>query len=707
MRNNDNDAPGAESLSPPHATASPQGPSSSPEQTPATTESEAPASSWLTGAARHPAASVDSIVAEDDDSSLVERTEKNKANMGKHPSPAIQVQAGPPAPAPTDSPAPAPTGSPAPAPTGPGKDARRVTGRVVGAGVRRELSKETIRGYTAVAAQDNNIYYDEFVRLMDTEPYLPLLRTISKFTTTALREDAPVEEARFSAFMRRCMQMAQQTNRTVAKGDAHRLEFLNSLVAEGVERFITTKLYLQMFNVRAEDKKNGQRLTLRFQQLQQLTAAELDALSEVEAHHLWGQAMVELEVMGHFKSPKEKLSCAVRSARLLDGILKDVLRQRQEKKGQRRGSAGFDAGGIVGADQFLPCFMLLVLRAAPSYFYENIMFLLRFRTLPLCSAEENYCLANLESAAQFWLRCDDTGHIPPEHTPPQSGTTTTTTTTAGAAPPAGRSRSASPTAGHTTSGAGTQRSASPSPAPVGVSSPGVTGVMNSLFGRDRLKPRHTATTHNTVPPGGDATAGLALPSFIATPLARVTGIATAPAADTTAPAAPALLHQRPSPAAHATNGSSLQLAPAEGPPGMAALPKNERSPRRYSDLDVQRWLVEERIPFENLRVDQPSAAPSPPLIPGFGLFLLSLFSSCSTEHRGGGNGMEEEEKETEDLSASAGLHCVLPSPFHFVRSPPPFFFSLSHSSFASFFFYYLSPYLALTWKKYGGQQRHQ
>ncbi|EPY20357.1 hypothetical protein AGDE_14720 [Angomonas deanei] len=203
--------------------------------------------------------------------------------------------------------------------------------------------------------------------------------------------------------------------------EAYRIPEINehehtvTILAEGVEKYLTTKLYREMFGVNPEIMKENKAMEEKLIRLENLSADDLDALQEVEDHHVWGQAMFELDAMNFFKSPRDKLRCGMRACELLSLALRDVLNKRSGKttpppSGQPSSNSN-NALLAFGADEFVPCFILLVLRARSYNYYANVRYIDDFRAPQLMNPEESYCLANLMSAAAFWMECDDNGRI--------------------------------------------------------------------------------------------------------------------------------------------------------------------------------------------------------------------------------------------------------------------------------------------------------
>ncbi|GET93564.1 hypothetical protein, conserved [Leishmania tarentolae] len=268
-----------------------------------------------------------------------------------------------------------------------------------------KYSRECIKDYRRVVAADNEIFYNEFERLMSLRCANPLARVMSEYVAKHQHLQQPIlTNDVYKRFVERCHALLRKTPRLSA--DKERL----MIMEEGVERYVTSRLYHQIFNVSEEDRRKNTLLQQKLLRLENMSPAELDALPEVERHHVWGQAMFELDGMDFFKSPREKLRCGMRSCELLSVAVGDILRQRREAKRTEKGTAPGSAGDVplaFGADEFLPCFLLLVLRARPLTFVQNVLYIEKFRSPALMSTEEAYCFATLQSSLLFWENYGD------------------------------------------------------------------------------------------------------------------------------------------------------------------------------------------------------------------------------------------------------------------------------------------------------------
>lgn len=279
---------------------------------------------------------------------------------------------------------------------------------------RREYSRECIKDYRRVVAADNEIYYNVFEKIMALRCSAPLARLMSTYVTKNQQLQQPIlNNVKYNKFIVDCHTLVQQVPQ-FADNKRHL-----AILHEGIERYVTSRLYHQLYNVCEDERQQNAVLQAKFVRLENITAEQLDALPEVERHHVWGQAMFELDGMDFFKSPREKLRCGMRSCELLSLAVGDILRQRcNAKNAKNAATAALPAAQsphrtplAFGADEFLPCFLLLVLRARPLNYVQNICYIEKFRYPSLLSPNESYCFATLQSALMFWLNCGDDGRM--------------------------------------------------------------------------------------------------------------------------------------------------------------------------------------------------------------------------------------------------------------------------------------------------------
>ncbi|ESL11967.1 hypothetical protein TRSC58_00274 [Trypanosoma rangeli SC58] len=302
-----------------------------------------------------------------------------------------------------------------------GDQMRCVEGATEPRPLKNHFSREAISNYRCAVAKDNDIRFKEFQDLMRLPACAPVAKTISNFVETIQQREAPLfDNADLKRATSFCLDQCKRI--PLFEKDASKLH----IAAEGFETYIMTKLYWRAFDVHPEERERDKELQEKLIYLSPLVKAEqLDALKEIEEHPLWDQAMFELEGMNIFKTPREKLCCAVRACSGLTKAVSSALMRKGNEVDSTSNTTDGEANSVAfGADEFLPCFMLLVLRASPKNYYLNVQYVKRFRDSNLITPQEGYCLANLESAAEFWLSYTNSSlRQSPSNRPPTPTTT--------------------------------------------------------------------------------------------------------------------------------------------------------------------------------------------------------------------------------------------------------------------------------------------
>ncbi|KAG8348368.1 Vacuolar sorting protein 9 (VPS9) domain [Trypanosoma vivax] len=258
----------------------------------------------------------------------------------------------------------------------------------------RRYTREAITKYKSAIKSESDGSLAEFQRCMNAPACYPVVKTITNFLDVAERSNVLLaDNSHLSRTVSMCLNYCRRMPTFADEEKIH-------LIAEGIERHIMTKLYKRAFGVIPEeceiDKKLGEKLC---RLCGTVTAEQLEAIGSIESHHLWVQTMFELDGMNFFKSPKNKLFCCVRAYRQLTQLVQDTMKSINEANSVKMGKK------VVlefGANELLPCFLLLVVRACPRYLYLNLQYVKRFRNEAYATAEESYCLALLESAVEFW-----------------------------------------------------------------------------------------------------------------------------------------------------------------------------------------------------------------------------------------------------------------------------------------------------------------
>ena len=107
-------------------------------------------------------------------------------------------------------------------------------------------------------------------------------------------------------------------------------------------------------------------------------------------------AQEELRKINSYRSPGDKVSCIVRCCSVVFSALN--LARGKQKEGEEVSRAG--------ADDFLPVFILVVLKANVPRLISNSDYIEHYRNRADLMSKSGYCFANLRSAIEFILTAD-------------------------------------------------------------------------------------------------------------------------------------------------------------------------------------------------------------------------------------------------------------------------------------------------------------
>ena len=159
---------------------------------------------------------------------------------------------------------------------------------------------------------------------------------------------------------------------------------------EGLEKFVTSKLYEHIFCPREEDKQRDVELENRIASLSFVSYQHLDINGpEIKDEFLltWQLAMDEIGKMNDYKAPRDKMVCLLNACKVIVRLLTE---------------ASEDVGATPpGADQFLPALIYVVLKSNPPNLFSNLDYIDRFRNPTKMISEPGYWYTNLYSAVTF------------------------------------------------------------------------------------------------------------------------------------------------------------------------------------------------------------------------------------------------------------------------------------------------------------------
>ena len=223
--------------------------------------------------------------------------------------------------------------------------------------------------------------YQQFLARLHQPEALELLRSMKLFVRSALS----VSTLSVDELAEATCAFYQQTEATIA---AHPLwagcEPLElERAADGVEKFVMSKLHDRVFGADDAERAEDVRLTAWLQQLRFLRVEHFAIAPEYCAAAPWKSAQQELARIASYRTPRDKLVCILNCCKRINSALSHT-----------------SAGGH-GADELFPVLLFVTLHAAPAGFLASLRYISRFRHPSKLVSEAAYYLTHMESALSF------------------------------------------------------------------------------------------------------------------------------------------------------------------------------------------------------------------------------------------------------------------------------------------------------------------
>ena len=171
------------------------------------------------------------------------------------------------------------------------------------------------------------------------------------------------------------------------------------LLRDCIERYIFNRIADIAFNS-VEVPDDDEKLIKRMKVLSFLTPDVLDIKPELRNDLIWALARDELKKINSYRTPGEKINCIVKSA----GVIMRYLSLEAAKSKE-----------CVGADDFLPLFIYVVLHCHIPKLASNCSYIQAFYNPGRLRSKQGYYFVNLQSAMEFVLNVEaDMISIDPE-----------------------------------------------------------------------------------------------------------------------------------------------------------------------------------------------------------------------------------------------------------------------------------------------------
>lgn len=157
--------------------------------------------------------------------------------------------------------------------------------------------------------------------------------------------------------------------------------------AEGLEKFLLSRLHATLFTMNPEDQFEDAKLRRHIAGLHWVEFRHL-GIPPVDKS-LLDLAVVNLQKMDDFKAPRDKLVCVLNACHVISDVLKRTLAEQGA------------VGRPLSADDFLPLLIFSVLMANPPRLHSNLEYITHFRHPTRLVGEDAYFLTSLQSAVAF------------------------------------------------------------------------------------------------------------------------------------------------------------------------------------------------------------------------------------------------------------------------------------------------------------------
>ncbi|XP_047323305.1 vacuolar protein sorting-associated protein 9A-like [Impatiens glandulifera] len=172
--------------------------------------------------------------------------------------------------------------------------------------------------------------------------------------------------------------------------------------AEGLEKYVMTKLFTRVFASVPEEAQLDEHLHEKMALLQQFVRPEtLDIKPAFLNESSWLLAQKELQKINMVKAPRDKLVCILSCCKVITNLLHNASLTSSENP--------------PGADEFLPVLIYVTLKANPPQLHSNLLYIQRYRKQSRLVSESAYYFTNMLSAESFISNIDANALSMDEH----------------------------------------------------------------------------------------------------------------------------------------------------------------------------------------------------------------------------------------------------------------------------------------------------
>ena len=231
------------------------------------------------------------------------------------------------------------------------------------------------------AAQRAPSNYQVFLAKLNHPDSAVLLRSMKTFVRNALAATTLSVDALADA----TRVFFEQTEATIAElpqwAGCEPIELERA--ADGVEKFVMTRLHDRVFASEPEEAAADEQLSTWLQRLRFLRVEHLAISPDFLTYAPWSAAQHELGRISTYKTPRDKLVCILNCCKRINSALSQT------------------SSGGHGADEFFPVLLYVTVQAAPAGLHASLEYISRFRHPSKLVSEAAYYLTHQQSAITF------------------------------------------------------------------------------------------------------------------------------------------------------------------------------------------------------------------------------------------------------------------------------------------------------------------
>ncbi|XP_002989534.2 vacuolar protein sorting-associated protein 9A [Selaginella moellendorffii] len=236
------------------------------------------------------------------------------------------------------------------------------------------------------AATKQQTFHD-FLERMKHPSAADLVRSIKSFIVNFM--SSPIDPAMDSASAQDFLSTTEVAFRAHPLWAGATEEELEN-AAEGLEKYVMTKIFTRAYSPLPSDSLKDQELSDKISLLQHFIKPEhLDLPQSFQNEASWLIAEKELQKINSYKAPRDKLVCILNCCRVINNLLLMAK-----------------SGTPPGAEEFLPALIYVVIKANPPQLHSNLQFIERYRHSSRLVAEASYFYTSLVSVESFIEKLD-------------------------------------------------------------------------------------------------------------------------------------------------------------------------------------------------------------------------------------------------------------------------------------------------------------